>query len=902
MAKKRKNTKANNATMNQTKVAQKPLIKDHVTESEDEEIDEDEAFNSEDERKYGSFFVKDKTKVKGKKTEPDDGSSDGESVTSGSDDGSDDEDDDADDDDDGGQYMLELLEKLDAPKRSDAASGTMASHMAQLPESEFSTALTQTKDGSSASKTLTLDKLMQGLENSAGFAQLQKTFQKVAKGAATPAPLNRVITDRTQRKMVYQQESKDISGWTTAVQDNRQAETLDFKPNKERVDIVTRDLLVEKFEPTTPFEKELEEALLKAGQADEQKMLEAEEAALQDDLGANKLTMEEYKKRRGQLAQMRALMSYYEQRRHHMKKIKSKKYRRIRKRQRERLKDGALDAALEDDEDNDLAKELQEKEEVARITERMSLAHKNTSKWARRILKRGNKVDTDTRRALSAQLQRGDDLRKKMMGGTGDSDDDDEGGSGGEEEDLVESARKILSSIEADDDLTRGGKSSLFKLAFMQRGVEKQRERAKEEARKLLRELEANERDDYDATAEDDNIGSDDDDNRGSHKKKKKKKKKDVASSKEMAQVLEKGGLVASSLEFGNSNSITTTGGIDIELPPTLAAMTAEKKHDRVEAWGGSHAQDKNKNVTEHTTTLSLPIDGKEDTAPPKQARRNDKKRKSSDVAREDQNTEEEANPWMSVMDSWAAETAAPIKKNKVSRYSGVNKAGVVEVDGAADILLTSSDSSKRTNGAIKSLISASATDPSGANSTPEKDKKIANMTQEELIRKAFVSISEQDIDEEFRKEKDDAADESSFSRKQAKQEKDSKDTMGWGSWAGAGAPPPSKSRKTLPKKLQAPIFKNEQQVKRKDEKKPNVIINEKRIKKTANTFLLGDIPHPYSSRAEYEQAMMGGVGKEWNVTSAYKNMTRPEILTRPGKMILPISKRAKESRPAAKF
>ena len=74
---------------------------------------------------------------------------------------------------------------------------------------------------------------------------------------------------------------------------------------------------------------------------------------------------------------------------------KSKKYRRIRKRQRERLKESALDAAMEDDEDNDLAKELQEKEEVARIQERMSLAHKNTSKWARRILKRGNKVDAD---------------------------------------------------------------------------------------------------------------------------------------------------------------------------------------------------------------------------------------------------------------------------------------------------------------------------------------------------------------------------------------------------------------------------------------------------------------------------------------------------------------------------
>jgi U3 small nucleolar RNA-associated protein 14 len=101
---------------------------------------------------------------------------------------------------------------------------------------------------------------------------------------------------------------------------------------------------------------------------------------------------------------------------------------------------------------------------------------------------------------------------------------------------------------------------------------------------------------------------------------------------------------------------------------------------------------------------------------------------------------------------------------------------------------------------------------------------------------------------------------------------------------------------------LQAPAKKEPEIRKRKDDRKPNVILNEKRIKKTANSFMLGDIPYPYSSRAEYEQAMIGGVGQEWNVTSAYKNMTRPEILTRSGKMIQPISKKAKRARPAAKF
>ena len=122
----------------------------------------------------------------------------------------------------------------------------------------------------------------------------------------------------------------------------------------------------------------------------------------------------------------------------------------------------------------------------------------------------------------------------------------------------------------------------------------------------------------------------------------------------------------------------------------------------------------------------------------------------------------------------------------------------------------------------------------------------------------------------------------------------------GWGSWAGQGAPAPKPPRK-LPKKMQAPEKKLPKR-KRADDKKPLVILNEKRIKKTSGSFQIANIPYPYTSREEYERAMSGGVGKEWNVTSAVKNMTRPEIITRAGKVIQPISKRVKAPRPAAKF
>merc|ERR1712176_1073892 len=102
--------------------------------------------------------------------------------------------------------------------------------------------------------------------------------------------------------------------------------------------------------------------------------------------------------------------------------------------------------------------------------------------------------------------------------------------------------------------------------------------------------------------------------------------------------------------------------------------------------------------------------------------------------------------------------------------------------------------------------------------------------------------------------------------------------------------------------KLQAPKRKKDDKRKRSDHYKPDVIINQKRLKKTANNFMLADVPHPYASRAEYENAMLGGVGREWNVSSSFKNMTRPEILTQAGKIIQPISKKSKVRRAAAKF
>ena len=360
---------------------------DKVLDLEDEDIDEDEAFNSDDERRWGHFFDTSSKKSSQKVAPDEDQDSQSTSDDNGDDDGILSNDDDSADGDDG-QYMLELLENLDdkdKKKRTELTSG----HHYSTPESEFSASVVQ-------GTHLTMEQLMSGISNTKGFSSLAKSIATISGGsnklATAKTPASRIMSERAMRKVQYEEQSKNVSLWTEAIQENRKAETLDFRC-KERM-CVTREGLVSTFTPATDFEKEIEKALEAAGAATEEDIQRKEQDSVfggngelyDDDLGAATLTLQEYKRRQGELAKMRALMFYEEIKMHHINKIKSKKYRKIRKKQRHNTKQKELEAQLDDN--PELLKELQEKEEMERMKERMTLAHKNTSKWAKQQLGR----------------------------------------------------------------------------------------------------------------------------------------------------------------------------------------------------------------------------------------------------------------------------------------------------------------------------------------------------------------------------------------------------------------------------------------------------------------------------------------------------------------------------------
>ena len=113
------------------------------------------------------------------------------------------------------------------------------------------------------------------------------------------------------------------------------------------------------------------------------------------------LSLEEARERRERLARMRSLLFYSEMKSKRLKAIKSKEFHRQQKRADKRraatlgeLGDGgALAAAAEE-------------AEFARAQERLTLKHRNTSKWARRALKRGVDVtDEGTKAAIAEQVR-----------------------------------------------------------------------------------------------------------------------------------------------------------------------------------------------------------------------------------------------------------------------------------------------------------------------------------------------------------------------------------------------------------------------------------------------------------------------------------------------------------------
>ncbi len=515
-----------------------PNFDDH-----DSDIDSDEAFGESDEERFADWKFRGSTKNNGppknlgkpragqasdEDEEEDSEEEDDEDMMDLSkmlDGGSDAEDDDDEEDSEGeGDNDEQLLDKMNA-----IAAGTKRSADSDDgPSSKRSKAggdFHSFGDEDDAGGLVTIEDLLEPIANEKGMSTFRANARVIAasskskqrsdgkevkashKGAGTlDAPLPSIIQDRIDRNAAYEVTKTDVEGWQPTIKRIREAEHLSFPLQSKPEMRPSTNALVGNYQAMGHSADSLEgqvAALLSAGGLSEKQMQKAEELQMKD------LDPEEVKRRHAELRRMRELMFRAEQKAKRVKKIKSKTYRKVHRKERERELQKLRDAGLLEDPAKELDLELDSDEDPERIEaerkraqERATLKHKNQSKWAKSILGRRHQLPAEAQQAIHDQLAKGDELRKKIEGVGSDEDSDsydEDSVSGSEDEEAIrEKAFDELADLEDAEDDEReeaeitGGKtkSGLLGMKFMKDARERERQQGRQMADDLRRELE----------------------------------------------------------------------------------------------------------------------------------------------------------------------------------------------------------------------------------------------------------------------------------------------------------------------------------------------------------------------------------------------------------------------------
>jgi len=757
--------------------------------------------------------------------------------------------------------------------------------------------------GSVDGNQLTLADLISGLgEGSTKLGPARKTLERLEKKAAPiSAPLPGPIRQRQERKAGYETAKKEATKWVPMVKAHREAPTLVFTSDKSGVPKVasTTAALAANHKPETDMEAEIAAILEAAGAGTAQAVTEAEEA-----LALNTLTAEEAAERRNKLAKMRALLFYHELKAKRMKKIKSKEYRRKIKKAEKRkalaLGGGSGDADFDEE---TLRHELEDAE-FDRAKERLTLKHKNTSRWAKHALQRGALADEDTRQALNEQLRLGIELRSrvdKLARPRGEGSDDDGGGGsstsasedGGFESDddsssddgdgdegrvsrhagkLRAAATNVLQGGDGDEeeDLPEKG---LLALPFMKRAMDKRKKEAQVEAQEILDTLDhgANGPGTGDENAKAATAGrmsfggpkSQSDAARLAQRVQRLEEKGSDMDSDEDEDAEAKVQRLSRQLAAGEGSFLATGTGNVLGAAPDQPTM--KKKHNNNSSDGPHLTTETNGPVTiTGIKRKSVEESGHLFAA----ANGNKKNAKGKGPAT---NGGVSIGPSAGGANSNKDDAEVPPPFIAVTSFQGA-KDGYVYQKGSEGIgyyrdkLLTGSEMRRR-----KNSNSNSSSYGNGANIK----KKSKGLTQEELVKRAFAgddvvsdfaTVKAAEIDQQLPKNDIPAV------------------LPGWGSW--------SANQKKEPAWLTAAKHKAEARKKaavasRKDAKLKDVIISEKWDKK-ASAYKTASVPFPFDTRVTYERAMRQPLGRDFNSDASFRDLTRPAVIKDAGVIIEP--------------
>lgn len=690
--------------------------------------------------------------------------------------------------------------------------------------------------------------------------QLKKSLKLLADNDGRPSgkrtgvpkkldvPLAKRQQDRLNRIAAYEKSKETLNRWIDTVKHNRRAEHLSF-PLQDPEAVAAQGsqylLPTSHSQPITDLESTIQNILHESGLAPSNNKSEEDHLQAFEELETRKLPIEEVQARRAELRQARELLFREEIQAKRIKKIKSKSYRRVHRKERERTAQQEKDALAAAGVDN--SESEQERQDRRRAEERMGARHRE-SKWAKGVKDSGRAAwDGDVRSGVTEMARRGEELRKRVEGkevagdddtllsfetdsDDGDALDDVENGDGMKARKLHRRLQQLGENANGQISHAEGPGSSLASLKFMRNAEAHRKSMNNAEVENMRRELAGEE-----------------------------------SSSEE---------------DLADGPGRRTYG--PMKEKPSRAKTTQPEERNEFEERG---SDDENEIALgdPEVEDLQIVVDtgttsGK--TIPPKKPSISRDYTKKPSAPMNEPIAKSVDNPWLS----------SSSKKNNRDRKAQDSHAPAIIINTLPQTSMNAVTTTSKPRSALKGarseekpqerLKGSDVKESLNANDSETEEEENGRMPfvlrNRDLVRKAFAG---DEVVADFEKEKADIAHDEESKTIDAT-------LPGWGNWTGEGL------GKKVQKRNKGRILKTEEGIpkeRRKDAKLDKVVINEKRVKKNAK-YLASNLPHPFENRQQYERSLRLPVGPEWTTKETFQAATKPRILMKQG-IIAPMAK-----------
>ncbi|KAL9091672.1 MAG: hypothetical protein Q9165_004748 [Trypethelium subeluteriae] len=346
------------------------------------------------------------------------------------------------------------------------------------------------------------------LANSVGLKQSRlSSTQKDGRNRALAPSLPKRQQDRVDRAAATKEVKKSLDKWIDTVKHNRRAEHLTFPLTDNRsADVLHRNRISSTIDitPSNELESAVHNILQESGLSSKSKGDQEDQIRAFEQLQANKMSLAEAQARQAELRKMRELLFREEVKAKRIKRIKSKAYRRVHRKERERNAQAEREALASTG--VDISDEERERHDRLRAEARMGAKLRN-SKWAKEMRQSDRSAwDEEARDGVMEMARRKDELMQRMQGerirevGDGSDLSSDEDGDGSYEvEDPTpksQERRKLHGQLSRLSDQPAGDepRSKLHAMAFMQKAESAREAQNQEDIEKLKRALDGEEK------------------------------------------------------------------------------------------------------------------------------------------------------------------------------------------------------------------------------------------------------------------------------------------------------------------------------------------------------------------------------------------------------------------------